>query len=208
MEWSADLQEKMHLLTPAQRRAITRILLGEAAGIPLTRLLKTSYSCSYCGRVIGRSGETQEVRKAALAEHKTECENTGGKWLFAANYATYYGQWKDSPHFLECLSEARAEFVGHALGEAARILQLGTPDAARELVRQIARGEKDYDKRSAAIALLDRADLKTAEKIDDSMARWLAELRKADEVADPGAEGRDLSDDRLQPDAEPGEDTQ
>jgi predicted RNA-binding Zn-ribbon protein involved in translation (DUF1610 family) len=208
VEWSVDLQDKMQLLSPAQRRAITRILLGEAAGVPLTRLLKTSYSCPHCGLVIGRSGETKEARKAALADHKAECD-VDQKWIFAANYATYYGRWRRSAYFCECLSEARAEFIGFALGEAARILQTGTPEAARELVRQIAEGTKDFDKRSAAIALLDRADIKTAGKVDDSMARWLAELRKADEpMADDGPEGDDVSDGEVPSEPEPGEDTQ
>lgn len=205
MEWSADLQEKMDLLTPAQRRAIIRILLGEAAGVPLTRLLKTAYSCSHCGKVIGRSGDEGVSRKEDLATHEAMCESDE-KWVFAANYATYYGKWRESIYFLECLNEARAELVSAALDETIGILQLGAPQAARELLRQVAEGEKDVDKRSSSFGILDRAAMGTARKVDDSMARWLAELRTIDEpMADDGAEGSDLPTGGLQSDAEPGE---
>ncbi len=194
----------MLLLSPAQRRAILLIVVGEVDGISLTRLLKTPYSCPYCGLVCGRSGELAAQRKLELIYHtnKHSDEEKTRKWKFAAIASTYYGKWKPDTHFGGCLSEARAEVVATALDEAARILQIGTPEAARELRRQIEAGYKDFDKRSAAVALLDRADVGTAVKTDDSLSRWLIELRGSDgEMAQPGSEGDDVSEDRAR--AEP-----
>lgn len=208
MSWSADLQEKMLLLSPAQRRAILLIVAGEVDGIPLTRLLKTPYSCPHCGLVAGRSGEAATHRKALLAGHTAICSEVGQQWKFAAIASTYYSKWKPDSHFAGCLSEARAEIVSAALDEAARILQIGTPEAARELRRQIEAGDKDFDKRSAAVALLDRADVGTAVKTDDSLSRWLTELRGNDEpMAESGPEGDDISEDRPSTEPDPGQDT-
>ena len=209
MNWSDDLRDKMALLSTQQRNAIAAIVLAEAEGIALTRLLKTAYSCRWCGRPQGRAGWPSEARKAELATHEAECERgpelddkgevvvEGQKWRFIANYATFYVKWKSS-EFHNCLAHARQEVVDAALSEAAQLLQLGTPDAAEELRRQVREGEKDFDKRSAAIAILDRADLKTANKARDPMIEWLQDLRGDDgSMADDGAEGSNLSPDRV-----------
>ncbi len=133
MNLSTDLQEKMILLSPAQRRAILLIVIGEADGIPLTRLLKTPYSCRCCGYVAGRSGESREVRRKALAEHEARsCKRHGQKWRFAANASTYYRDWKPSTYFTDCLNQARTEVVKAALGEATRKLRQ-EPDETRQL---------------------------------------------------------------------------
>ena len=182
MNISNDLQKQMTVLSPAQRRAILLIVIGEVNGIPLTRLLKTPYSCRCCGYVAGRSGESRETRKQALAEHEaTSCEHPGQTWQFATNAATYYHRWKTSSDFTDCLSQAWTEVVCAALNEASRVLQIGTPEAARELRRQVEQGQKDSDKRSAATALLDRADFKVADQMNDTLRRWLAELRGENE---------------------------
>jgi hypothetical protein len=185
MNISNDLQRQMMALSPAQRRAILMIVIGEVNGIPITRLLKTPYSCPCCGYVAGHSGESRESRQQALAEHEANsCAYPGQRWQFAANASTYYQRWKPSSDFADCLSQAWTEVVCAALNEATRVLQIGTPEAAWELRRQIEQGQKDSDKRSAATALLDRADFKIAKQMNDTLRRWLEELRADDEPED------------------------
>lgn len=200
----------MVLLSTGQRRAITMIVTAEAGGIAMSRLLKTAYSCPHCGLVVGRSCESKEARKVALGTHIESCD-TEVRWKFACSYSSYYGQWRKSETFVECLDEARAEVITLALGDASRILQLGTPDAAMELRRQIGEGTKDFDRRQAAIALLDRADVQTAGKTSDSVTRWLEALREDDtggEMADGSPEGHDVSDGKAHSEFEAtGEDT-
>jgi hypothetical protein len=188
----------MALLTARQQRAILMIVIGGAGGISLTRLLKTSYSCPHCGLAVGRGGETGAQRKAALAHHIVTCRERPQKWNFAVSATTYYNRWKTNRCFTECLNEVRAEFANAALGDAARILQLGTLEASRELVRQISEGEKDRDRRAAACSILDRVDLKMADRTNDKMMRWLAELRgegEEEEMASFMEEMEDIEED-------------
>jgi hypothetical protein len=192
MRFSVELQKKMARLTAHQQRAILMIVIGGADGISLNRLLKTCYSCPHCGRVVGRSGEKAVWRKAALASHIERCPEWPNKWRFAATASTYYGHWKPNSCFTECLNQGRAEFANAAFGEAARILQLGALKAANEVVRQVSEGEKDRDKRAAAFGLLDRVDLKMADRTNDKLMRLLAELREDDEpTGDCGVEQDD-----------------
>lgn len=209
MNWSVGLQDKMALLSGGQQRAILMIVMGAADGIPLTRLLKTAYSCPHCGYVAGRSGELAEQRKAALADHIEVCEGRPKKWRFAVAASTYYNKWRPSAYFRECLSEAWEEFIGVALVDAQRKLRLTTLKAAWELDRQIEEGEKDFDKRSAAIAVLDRADMSTAAKADDKLMRLLAELRGVDdeEVAELDPEENGFQPDRAPAERDPGSDS-
>ena len=191
-EWSQKLTDKMTMLSTKQRSAIARIVLAEAEGLPLSRMLKTAYSCQWCGQVQGRSTDKAKARKLLLAGHESWCERgpakglddessvRGTPWQFAANASTFYSNKKWGAYFRECLDAARQEVVAAALDEATKILHLGTPDAAAELRRQVRAGEKDFDRRSAAVAILDRADRTTANKARDQMAEWLADLRSDD----------------------------
>lgn len=175
MEWSDELKQEMALLNPRQQRAISTIVLAEANGVSLSRLLKTAYSCPWCGRVIGRSSDSAPERKALLVQHEQKCDRIGREWRFVVNHTTFYNRWPKLVR--ECLGRARQEAVSAALGEAERILQFGTPDAAIELVRQISGAVEDRDRRLAAVAVLDRADTSTASKGPDPLKSWLEELR-------------------------------
>ncbi len=214
MNLSADLQEKMKLLSSAQRRTIILIVGGKMAGVPLTRLLKTPYSCRCCGYVAGRSGESREVRKQTLADHEVKsCKRPGQKWQFAANASTYYRDWKPSKYFSDCLSQAETELFDAALNEALQMLQIAAPEAAREAWRVVKEGEIERNRLVAAFGILDRAALKTADKTNDKVERWLAALRGVEDteedepVADSGPEGNDISDDWPSSERDPGEDT-
>jgi len=158
-EPSAALQDKLKNLSPRQRRAIVRIVQAEAAGIGLIRLLKTPYSCQWCGLRVGQSGDPRDQRKAALAEHETECEKSGTTWQFICRLTTYYRKWSKDSAFVDALDAARADVSSSAMRQAVLILQTGTPEAALELRRQVVDGEKDRDRRLASVALLDRAGL-------------------------------------------------
>ncbi len=177
MNWSTELKDKMAKLTATQRRAITMVVSAEADGLPINRLLKTTYSCRSCGRVVGRSGDKAQSRRAELESHEASCPNTG--WTFAADASSFYGRWRKDADFIDCLNRAREELTNNALSEAARALQLGTAKAVRELLRQILEGERDHDRRSAAIAILDRADLRTSAKsaASDRVTELLSDLR-------------------------------
>jgi hypothetical protein len=174
-QWSDDLKTEMEILSLKQRQAIVMIVGAESRGVTFSRLLKTAYSCQWCGREIGQSTDCAAARKIKRAEHESECDAAGQPWQFAANHSTFYGKWGKT--FKNCLGRARQEVVDVALGEAARILQIGTPEAARELLRQIDGAVDDRDKRLAAVALLDRADISTANKGPDPMLEWLSALR-------------------------------
>lgn len=178
--WSPDLQTKLAQLTPKQRTAILVIVQGEASRLPLTQLLKTAYSCLWCGRVMGRTGESRESRKSRLVLHEMGCETEGGRWAFAATAATYYGVWLREGPFAVALALARVEMTQQALRQAANLLQLGTTAAASELIRQVDEGRTDVDRRAAAIAILDRADISTATKRaeDEKLSDWLEELSR------------------------------
>lgn len=197
--WSPDLQADLQQLSAQKRRAILTIIQDEANGVSLLRRLKTPYSCRYCGWFAQLSIGNRDARKAALAEHTVTCEN-GPKiksgedgepvivekpdWFFIANLSTYYSKWVKDDDFTDCLKRARIEFTNHALSNAAMILKLATPNAAYELVRQINGAFKDADRRLASVAILDRADLTTADKSLDPVKEWLGDLRQVEEESD------------------------
>lgn len=156
--------EALTVLSGAQRKAIRMIVEAEATGLPLSHLLKTPYSCRWCGKVIGRSGMGRDERKALQERHEEQCERNGQPWKFAANLRTYYHKWQKDPLFVEALESARAEVVQEAITTAAAMLQLNTVTSVRELVRQVTDAEKDSDRRLSAVAILDRADVTTASK--------------------------------------------
>lgn len=175
-EWSATLQTQLEELSPQQQRAIVLILMTEARGEPLTRLLKTPYSCPWCGQVLGQAADGRAARKAALAEHEQECKLGPAKkmeaarpWRFATSLVTFYTRWKlPGSAFEQCLNQARGEVRTKALGQAAWILQMGAPEAARELRRQISLASDESNRRLAAVAVLDRVNLEAALTGDDS----------------------------------------
>lgn len=74
--------------------------------------------------------------------------------------------------------------ISRALTEARLILVESTPDAARELKRQIDNGDKDVDRREASKAVLDRAGFETASKgqhvvVEVSAADRIAAMQRA-----------------------------
>lgn len=185
--WSLGLLFKLSELTPKQRSAIEMIVMAETVQVPITRLLKTSYSCRWCGQVLGRTGEPATLRRQRLNLHEANCRTESRRfhWTFACASSTFYNKWMKDHQFEAALNQARYEMTQNRLTTAARLLQLGTTEAARELLRQIAEGERDLDKRAAAVAVLDRADVLTASKSksDEDLRDWLSELRN-NEVAD------------------------
>lgn len=157
------------------------IVEAEAAGLAISRLFKTPYSCRFCGRIQGQPGEKRDRRKLKLIEHEYECqEDHPQEWSFAVNHKTYYDKWRKDESFMQALSEVRSQVVNEIMSQAATRLQNGTLNAANELVRQIEAGEKDVDRRQAAIAILDRADVSTASKGLDPLKEWLEALRGTD----------------------------
>jgi len=166
MQWapSAVVQDRLSALPARQRRAVLRIVEAEVTGVALTRLLKTPYSCPYCGLVVGQPGDPRDPRKIALGAHAEGCEKKPTPWRFICRMTVYYRKWARQPPFVEALDAARSEVTSHAMQHAVSILQTGTPDAALELVRQIGEAEKDSDRRLAAVAILDRAGIETAVK--------------------------------------------
>lgn len=187
-EWSDELLSKLSSLKVSQRRAILMIVTGEAAMIPLSRLLKTSYSCCWCGRSIGRSGESNSARKSKRQLHESQCASESNRfyWSFVASSTTYYNRWRREPLFVQTLDLARQELAGQALLNAAHILHLGSTAAARKLVEQITVGEKDIDQYRAAVAVLDRAAALTADKSSvegTEMKGWLKKMREEGEDA-------------------------
>lgn len=164
MEFSADLQAKLKALTVAQRRAIAMIVGAEMERLPVTRVFKTIYSCRWCGRVIGRTGLSDAERKKGLAGHELECERKGKTWYFAASSSTYYGEWLKEPAFVEALDQARIEATASVLDESLRLLQFGTVEVVRELLRLALEAEDSSDRIRAGLGVLDRAAALTAKK--------------------------------------------
>ncbi len=177
-EWSAELREKMQILSPKQRRAITLIVIAELQGLSPHRMLRQANSCPWCGRVY--SGERR-------LRHEAVCQRRGQPWQFAADRRSYYRFWQQSAEFRECLALARQEASMRALAEATRTLQMAAPVAASELRRQVEAGQKDSDRRQAAVAILDRADIKTSPKGQvEQLSLWLDDLRAEDEGQEEG----------------------
>lgn len=181
MKFSATLEREFDKLTKKQQLAIPAIVAAEADGLPVAQLLKTTYSCPGCGRVLGRSNMSRDARQALLEDHLGWCENDGRGWKFVAAKSTYYGEWLRDDRFVLALAGARGEVRQTALSEAVDLLKVGTLASVRELLRQVAEGERDLDRRSAAVALLDWADISTAGKSAsvDRVADFLQELKEA-----------------------------
>jgi hypothetical protein len=129
-----DLLALFGRLTPKQRQGVIRIVESEIAGEPLRKLFEGP----------------QRI-----------CTET-----------TYYRAkppgWHRQERFRNALDAARAVAwsfsMENAVEEAVQRLTVSAPDAARELQRQITKGDKDSDRRDAAKAVLDRVDVKTASK--------------------------------------------
>jgi hypothetical protein len=156
---SAELSATLRTLPARQRQAVLHIVQAEMGGVALTRLLKTAYSCRWCGWR-EQAGATRAARKASLAAHEAGCERAGLPWAFVCHASTYYGRWARDEAFQQALAQA----WGEVTAQAVTILQASTSLAARELQRQVRQGEKDTDRRLAAVAILDRAGVETAAK--------------------------------------------
>lgn len=183
IEFSAALQNVMLELSAQQRRAIHRVIAAEVVGEPtLTRLLKTPYSCRYCGWVAGQSYHKRDERKAMLSAHEASCQRRPDRWRFVCNYATWYAKWMHSETFKRCLDAARAEVSVEALAAARRELEFAAPEAVGELRRQVAEGERDLDKRDAAKFILTSSGAAKPQEVDATV--------RVDDV-------RQLSDDEL-----------
>lgn len=168
-------------LTRNQRKTIAMIIQAECAGVAVSRLFKTPYSCKFCGRIQGQPGEKRDRRKLRLLQHESECQQCHPSlWPFAVSHKTYYDKWRKSEEFMAALGEARSEMMGEVMAQAAGRLQNSTLAAANELARQVEHGEKDVDRRQAAIAVLDRADVSTASKGLDPLKEWLEALREVE----------------------------
>jgi hypothetical protein len=137
--------------------------------VALTRLLKTPYSCRWCGWV-SQVGETRATRKAQLAEHEAMCERQGKPWPFICNLTTYYNRWCKNEFFQHVLACVWNDMMVSAVSA----LQGSTLAAARELRRQVQQGEKDGDRRLAAVAILDRAGVETAAKATQAQQGMVA----------------------------------
>jgi hypothetical protein len=167
-------------LSAKQRQAIVAIIEAQRQGVAYTRLFSTPYSCQWCGREMGRSGDGRDERKQLLSTHEADCARNGKPWPFVASHAIFYGKWKNDPDFSAALTEARDMVLKEAVSMALFELQISTPEAVAELRRQVQEGEKDTDRRHAAIAILDRADVSTAPKESEALGHWLAALRGAE----------------------------
>jgi hypothetical protein len=165
IEFSAGLQRDLLKLTPLQRRAVHRIVAAEAVGDPpLTRLLKTPYSCRYCGWLAGQSSHGRDARKAMLAQHEATCKRKPNRWRFICNYTTYYVRWRDDANFHRCLELARQEVSIDALAAVSRGLTFGAVEGVDELRRQVHHGERDLDKRDASKFLITASGAKAPER--------------------------------------------
>jgi hypothetical protein len=163
MQWlpTAGVAAGLEKLTRRQQQAVLRIVQAQMDGVALTRLLKTPYSCRWCGAVLGQSGQGREARKASLAAHEADCGfRGGGGWPFVCSLSTYYRCWAKDEAFQAALAAAWSEVAAQAVA----LLKASALAAAGELQRQVRQGEKDHDRRQAATAILDRAGVETAAK--------------------------------------------
>lgn len=163
---SVELGARLAALPARQRKAVLRIVQAEAQEeyVALTRLLKTPYSCQWCGWVAGQSGMARDARKALLARHEESCERRGEPWRFVCSLSIYYRKWAHDPAFVGALEAARQEVTANAVASAVMGLQAGTVEAVGAVRKVIRKGEKDADRLRAAFGLLDRAGLETAPK--------------------------------------------
>ncbi len=161
---SAELSTTLEALSGRQRRAVLEIVRSEMAGTALTRLLKTPYSCRWCGWVAGQSSEKRDARKAELLAHEETCKRNGRAWRFVCNFSTYYNKWIKDKTFIEALELARSDMTAQVMNAAVVSLQAGTLDAVTEVRRLISQGESETNRLKAAFGLLDRAGVETAPK--------------------------------------------
>lgn len=166
MPWvpSSELSALLMELSRKQRWAVLRIVQAEADCVPLIRLLKTPYSCRWCGLRVGETGMRRDDRKALLAKHETSCERKGETWRFVCTLRNYYGKWHKDADFLSALALARDEVQVLAVTSAVMGLQAGTQEAVAEVRRLIREGESEANRLRAAFGLLDRAGVETAPK--------------------------------------------
>lgn len=201
MEWapSGELSERLAALPRRQERAVLRIVQAEADGTPLIRLLKTPYSCRWCGLRVGDTGVRRDDRMAMLARHEEGCKRRGETWRFVVSLRTYYGKWVKDEAFQEALGAAREDLRRGAMASAVTSLQAGTGDAVAEVRRQIAEASEG-NRLKAAFGLLDRAGVETAAKqamvVDEDelnrrIERELARLAGGGEGGVPPAVGGD-----------------
>lgn len=166
-QWSLsdELIEVLGRLTRKQANAVLQIVAAEVDGIGLIRLLRTPYSCQYCGWVAGRAGEKRDARKARLAEHESICANRDGEpWRFAANFTTYYSKWTKQADFRNALELARRDVVSEAMQMAVLRLQANAGRAVNQVVTLIDGAEKEDVRLKASFGLLDRAGVETTVK--------------------------------------------
>ena len=161
---SDRLSELLSALPARRRKGVLRIVAAEAAGEALTHLLKTPYSCQWCGLQLGQSGQRRDDRKALLAAHEAECGRRGRPWRWVCTQSTYYSRWCRDPGFREALDLARAEVQEQAIVAAVMGLRGGAGEAVTEVRRIIREGASEATRLRAAFGLLDRAGVETAQK--------------------------------------------
>jgi hypothetical protein len=176
-EWSAELRAKMSKLRYRQREVIINLVLGERRdGLRRGRLLKSPWSCPWCGRSC-QNGRT-------FATHEAKCHyKRVGRWKFVCAKATFY-DWIKEPLFAECLKQPSEEAENIVVKRSFRSLQYATTEAVEELRWQVKYGRSERNRQKAAIAILDRAGIGTALK-DSGPPRqlqlWLDGLRRVGE---------------------------
>lgn len=153
-DWMSDeVLTLLAPLTPKQRQGIVRIVESELAGENMARLFKD---------FPGKSKICAETTYYRAGDAK----NPPG--------------WYHQEPFRKALEACRAAAWGfgmeHAVREAVQIITITAPAAARELQRQVGKGEKDVDRRAAAKTILDRTDRATASKGETfDVAAWAAQ---------------------------------
>jgi len=167
---SVELGEVLAELPARQRKAVLRVVQAEADCVALTRLLKTPYSCQWCGLVVGQSGTPRDERKGMLEAHESECERRGQAWRFVCSLSIYYRKWVHDAAFVSALAMARREITEQAMASAVVGLQAGTQDAVAAVRRIIRVGESEANQLRAAFGLLDRAGVETAQKATTTVA--------------------------------------
>ncbi len=161
---SVELGARLAALPARQRKAVLRIVQAEGDCVALTRLLKTPYSCRWCGWVAGQSGMRRDVRKGLLERHEADCDLRGEPWRFVCSQSIYYRKWTHDAAFVGALEAARQELTAQAIASAVVGLQAGTSEAVGEVRRLIREGEAENTRLRAAFGLLDRAGMETAPK--------------------------------------------
>jgi hypothetical protein len=178
---SAELKTKMSILSAKQRWVIVNLVMRELQGVPRARSLWYTTSCPHCGAFCADGG--------ALERHLSRClrRRANESWKFLATRAQFY-KWLQEPIFAECLKRASQEASDFVLGDAFVGLKYLTLEAVNELGWQVRYGRDERNRQTAAIAILDRAGIETADKRTgqpQQLQLWLEGLRRA------GEEGED-----------------